>query len=713
MATPHGEPPRPSREEGAQVVDGGETDSVWVEMERFNPTIQVDEDVENNKRDGKDGDEQLQSGDERHASSAWGRLFRTAENERAPSRTRRKASVAADTSSFELQRQESVESTDSLAPGEPGLRKRKSTASSISSIITGKGKKSKGKTGPKWHTSQNPLFKSAKGEGEQEVVPFYVWGYETVLNFLWPPFNYFRIHFLWIWFLSIFGGILVYVSQLGLSSEMTFLDSLFHAVSACTQTGLFPTNFSQFSRLGQVIIGALIFLGNGVLLTTAPVIIRIYYYRKYFKKNQIANPRTDEYSALWQLVVIIPLYYCVLVGSGWIIMSAHMAGDPAARDIIDRNDNNAAWWGLFHAISGFGNCGYSTFGDNMVQWQRYPLPLIVMSLLIFTGNTAFPLLLRGIIVALYHMPFLKRWKHVYRYMLDNPRRCFTHLFPSSETKWLLLVLLSLNSIEFLFEIMLDWDSSAYDNLNSGQKLVNMYFQSVAIRTSGFNSVDITKLSVANLWLFTGMMYIAASPVAITLRYTSRANDSLVTTGRTAKTTNTVGSQAQTIFMRHFIFLFIGVLFICMIEEVPLMNDPNWSIFKIIFEVVSGYGTVGLTLGYGSLPYSFCGVWKDGSKMVLLFIMILGKHRNLPESVDSAVSVPSYMSNDDDDDSLSDIEVLSDDDDDEVVSLEELDNPGSSEDDKKHKRIRGAGVKHTSTTTDTEGDETQEIGRAHV
>ncbi len=55
---------------------------------------------------------------------------------------------------------------------------------------------------------------------------------------------------------------------------------------------LFPTNFSQFSRLGQVIIAALIFLGNGVLLTTAPVIIRIYYYRKYFKKNQIANPRT-------------------------------------------------------------------------------------------------------------------------------------------------------------------------------------------------------------------------------------------------------------------------------------------------------------------------------------------------------------------------------------------------------------------------------------
>ncbi len=141
---------------------------------------------------------------------------------------------------------ESVESTDSLAPGEPGLRKRKSTASSISSIFSSaKGKKGKkDKTAPKWHASQNPLFKyargtfqsfvaacaargvrvdqthstpkslsvvaldlrSAKGDGEgEEAVPFHVWGYETVLNFLWPPFNYFRIHFLWIWFLSIFG----------------------------------------------------------------------------------------------------------------------------------------------------------------------------------------------------------------------------------------------------------------------------------------------------------------------------------------------------------------------------------------------------------------------------------------------------------------------------------------------------------------------------
>jgi Trk-type K+ transport system membrane component len=74
--------------------------------------------------------------------------------------------------------------------------------------------------------------------------------------------------------------------------------------------------------------------------------------------------------------------------------------------------------------------------------------------------------------------------------------------------------------------VLDWDNAAYQQLNPGDKLVNMYFQvhslssctafpcaaftthdsprqTIAIRTGGFNSVDLTKLSAAILWLYTG------------------------------------------------------------------------------------------------------------------------------------------------------------------------------------------------------------------
>jgi Trk-type K+ transport system membrane component len=54
--------------------------------------------------------------------------------------------------------------------------------------------------------------------------------------------------------------------------------------------------------------------------------------------------------------------------------------------------------------------------------------------------------------------------------------------------------------------------------------------------------------------------------------------------------NTLAAQAQNIFVKHTIVLFVAVLFIIMIEELPLTSDPNFSIFKIIFEIVSAYGT---------------------------------------------------------------------------------------------------------------------------
>lgn len=165
------------------------------------------------------------------------------------------------------------------------------------------------------------------------------------------------------------------------------------------------------------------------------------------------------------------------------------------------------------------------------------------------------------------------------------------------------------------------------------------------------------------------MYISASPVAVTVRYTGQANnqsrdDSIEAANRTPQKKNTVGSQVQNVFVKHFLFVFLAILFISMIEEIPLAADPNYSLFKIIFEVVSAYGTVGLSLGYGSNPTSFLGVLSGGSKLILAFIMILGKHRNLPDSIDTAVTVPKELLFEETD--LDEIEVLSESDGDDAT-----------------------------------------------
>ncbi len=54
--------------------------------------------------------------------------------------------------------------------------------------------------------------------------------------------------------------------------------------------------------------------------------------------------QSDEYYALWQLLIIVPTYYCLFVGLGWIVMGVYAASVPDALDLIDKNNNHPAWY---------------------------------------------------------------------------------------------------------------------------------------------------------------------------------------------------------------------------------------------------------------------------------------------------------------------------------------------------------------------------------
>jgi hypothetical protein len=69
------------------------------------------------------------------------------------------------------------------------------------------------------------------------------------------------------------------------------------------------------------------------------------------------------------------------------------------------------------------------------------------------------------------------------------------------------------------------------------------------------------------------------------------------------------------------------------------TDPSFTVFRVLFEIISAYGTVGLSLGYPTVLTSFSTVWTTQSKLVLCAIMMLGRHRGLPDSVDRAVQLP--------------------------------------------------------------------------
>ena len=88
------------------------------------------------------------------------------------------------------------------------------------------------------------------------------------------------------------------------------------------------------------------------------------------------------------------------------------------------------------------------------------------------------------------------------------------------------------------------------------------------------------------------------------------------------------------------WIVLAILFITITETSQFERDPiNYSVFNIMFEVVSGYGCVGISMGLPNVAYSFCGGWHACSKLILCAVMLRGRHRGLPVAIDRAVLLP--------------------------------------------------------------------------
>ncbi|UJR13449.1 hypothetical protein I4U23_000463 [Adineta vaga] len=81
------------------------------------------------------------------------------------------------------------------------------------------------------------------------------------------------------------------------------------------------------------------------------------------------------------------------------------------------------------------------------------------------------------------------------------------------------------------------------------------------------------------------------------------------------------------------WLFVFIFLICAIEYRRMSPvDPDITVFKIIFEIISAFGAVGLTLGYPNVSSSFATVLSPASKAILVITMLMGRHRGLLASM---------------------------------------------------------------------------------
>ncbi|KAI8329221.1 cation transporter [Chlamydoabsidia padenii] len=351
-----------------------------------------------------------------------------------------------------------------------------------------------------------------------------------------------------------------------------------------------------------------------------------------------------EYRALDILVKLVPAYYLGLVILFSFFFRIYIACSTYAQDVLRTTNGSAGpidpwFFSFFQSLSGFNNLGIMLCDASMVPFQNAPAPLIFTMILVLCGNTAYAINLRFIIWSTYKLTPRSRpmLRETLRYMLDHPRRCYTTLFPSTQTNWLVLTLVVITIIELASFLALNYWLPVLDDLSWGSRFIDGLFQSISTRNAGFAVISLMDLNPGTQLVYIVAMYISVYPVAISMRnsnvYQERAlgiyrgyddgdDDgeyskptttgpslllklkrhptvtSVVTTGKKffRRPDFFVVTQVQRQLSSDISWLLVGLFIIVVAEAQRIMDPSPITVWTIIYESVSGFGNVGASQG---------------------------------------------------------------------------------------------------------------------
>ncbi len=415
-----------------------------------------------------------------------------------------------------------------------------------------------------------------------------------------------------------------------------WIDMVFTAVSALCVTGLTSTDFSHFTLLGQVITMILIQIGGlGVIMfgsILALVIIRGLSEKDNFR-TIMSSILDTQHNEVGHMIRHVVLYTALVEGLSFLIMGVWLQwfSDPKLL-IMNGVQLNAWWWALFHSVSAFNNAGFSLMSNNLVNYVTDPVINLVIAAEIIIGGLGYPVLVY------FHA---KAHRYIYgstRAQADLDYSQASFIASPVQTRVAIGGTVLLLALGTLIPLLTDWSNPAMENLSATQKFLAMFFQSTSTRTAGFNTIDIGALTTATLFLYMLLMYIGANPagtaggikiptVAVLYAY---LKDWFQKPGQAPRLFGRgISKFAISHAVRLFFFsiLFIGAVtyLICVAESAFLRTpDPTFNFTKVLFEIFSAFGTVGLSMGFPGGVTSFSAILSDFSKWMIIFTMLFGR-----------------------------------------------------------------------------------------
>jgi len=136
------------------------------------------------------------------------------------------------------------------------------------------------------------------------------------------------------------------------------------------------------------------------------------------------------------------------------------------------------------------------------------------------------------------------------------------------------------------------------------------------------------------------MYISSLPLVMSLRQTNNYEEKSIGLDKGEAGGGGLGSHLKAQLAYDIWFQIMAWFLIAIIARGQLNSAaPGFSSFNILFEVTSGYGTVGLSTGIPNQDYSLSAMFHTLSKLLMIPVMIRGRHRGLPYAIDRALLVP--------------------------------------------------------------------------
>jgi trk system potassium uptake protein len=418
--------------------------------------------------------------------------------------------------------------------------------------------------------------------------------------------------FILSFFAIIFIGALLLMLPKATTSGLRFVDALFTSTSAVCVTGLTVVDTSKiYTNFGQTIIMVLIQLGGLGVLTIVSYFGYFFKGKSSYENHLVLQDMTnvDKMSEVFRILKNILLITFIIETLGAILIYFSILNNDMV--LYDR-----IFFAVFHSVSAFCNAGFSTLSNNLYEKgyeYNYFLQLNIITLLVFGGL--------GFTIVSNTLYYLKmKFKNLIA-PITGKAKIYRPRIVSLSTRIILTTTIVLLLVGTIIFYITEYNNTLKPHNQFG-KIVGALFASATPRTAGFNTVNMAALSMPTVIFTIVLMWIGASP--------GSTGGGIKTSTFAIAFLNTIslsrGKSRLELFRRQvpdstikrsYAMIFLSLIVIGSGVFTVSLFDADKGLTSIVFETVSAFATVGLSLGITP------GL-ADGSKITLIIIMFIGR-----------------------------------------------------------------------------------------